>query len=176
MSIPARWKPGQSGNPAGRPKGSKNELTIVKNDLELAIRKSLKPSKVAAILNKMVEMALEGDVKAARLILDKTVSNASMSKDDPQGESGMFVFKVQNLTLKAEAENPAIDAEFSEVTKEEVTVSTGAKQENQSRTQTDAGGQVVGEAPKSRLHQPPNFQGKSGQADNQSTNRPKGQS
>lgn len=44
----------------------------------------------------------------------------------------------------------------------------------QHRTQDTSGGNVVGKAPGFRLHQPPNFMGRSGQPDNQSTNRPKG--
>jgi len=54
-------------------------------------------------------------------------------------------------------------------------MSTGAKSSNQHRPSQQGGGQVVGRAPKSTLHQPPNFQGKSGQSDNQSTYRTKGQ-
>lgn len=54
-------------------------------------------------------------------------------------------------------------------------MSTGAKASNQSRTQDSSGGNVVGKAPdKNVLYQPPNFMGKSGQPDNQSTKRPKG--
>lgn len=53
-------------------------------------------------------------------------------------------------------------------------MSTGAEAKNQARTQDTSGGNVVGKAPSARLHQPPAFMGKSGQPDNQSTNRPKG--
>lgn len=54
-------------------------------------------------------------------------------------------------------------------------MSTGAKASNQSRTQDTSGGNIVGKPPtKHTLHQPPNFMGKAGQSDNQSTKRPKG--
>ena len=53
-------------------------------------------------------------------------------------------------------------------------MATGGNVNKQSRTDQKGGGQVVGAAPKSTLHQPPNFMGKSGQSDNQSTNRGKG--
>jgi hypothetical protein len=53
-------------------------------------------------------------------------------------------------------------------------MSTGAKKENQSRTQDTSGGNVVGKAPNADLYQPAKFMGKSGQPDNQSTNRAKG--
>lgn len=55
-------------------------------------------------------------------------------------------------------------------------MATGGKVSKQSREDQSGGGQVVGSAPKSRLHQPPNFQGKSGTPDNQSTSRGKGRS
>lgn len=49
------------------------------------------------------------------------------------------------------------------------------KSGQQEREQDTSGGNVVGKAPsKNTLHQPPNFLGKSGQPDNQSTNRSKG--
>jgi hypothetical protein len=45
----------------------------------------------------------------------------------------------------------------------------------QGREQDTSGGNVVGKAPSNNtLHQPPNFLGKGGQPDNQSTSRPKG--
>lgn len=53
-------------------------------------------------------------------------------------------------------------------------MSTGASESKQSRKDQAGGGNVVGKSPKGRLHQPPNFMGKSGQSNNQSTNRGKG--
>jgi hypothetical protein len=54
-------------------------------------------------------------------------------------------------------------------------MSTGGKRSNQSPPDDAGGGNIVGKGPtKHTLHQPPNFLGKSGQGDNQSTKRPKG--
>lgn len=56
-------------------------------------------------------------------------------------------------------------------------MSSGAKLGNQSRTEQSGGGNIVNKGPtKHKLYQPPNFLDKSGQSDNASTNRPKGQS
>lgn len=41
----------------------------------------------------------------------------------------------------------------------------------QHRPSQKGGAQNVGHVPKARLHQPPNFMGKSGQGNNQSTSR-----
>ena len=49
------------------------------------------------------------------------------------------------------------------------------KASNQHAGDQSGGGNISGKGPtKQRLHQPPAFQGKSGQGDNQSTNRGKG--
>jgi Family of unknown function (DUF5681) len=72
-----QFKPGRSGNPKGRPKGSKNEATIWKEVLNkrIAIReagKSRKVSLLEAMILKFVERALtEGDIKAATFVLNR---------------------------------------------------------------------------------------------------------
>jgi len=54
-------------------------------------------------------------------------------------------------------------------------MSTGAKLENQSRTDQGGGRNIYNKAPTGqKLYQPPKFQGRSGQPDNQDTSRPKG--
>ncbi len=57
------WKPGQSGNPAGRKPGT-SEIT----KLRAAIA-----GRVPEVLNVLLAQALEGDVAAARLLLERTV-------------------------------------------------------------------------------------------------------
>jgi hypothetical protein len=58
-----RWKPGQSGNPNGRPPGS-SEAGKLRADIE---------KKVPGIVAKLVEQAKEGDVQAARLLLERVL-------------------------------------------------------------------------------------------------------
>ncbi|MEF8766700.1 MAG: DUF5681 domain-containing protein [Candidatus Accumulibacter phosphatis] len=62
------WKPGQSGNPKGRPKGRRNRVTIV----ALAAMEE----GADAIARKVVDMAKEGDMSAARLVLERLVPPA----------------------------------------------------------------------------------------------------
>lgn len=50
-------------------------------------------------------------------------------------------------------------------------MSTGASQDRQSRSDQSGGGNLVGKAPSAPERKVPDFQGKSGQPDNQSTNR-----
>jgi hypothetical protein len=58
-----QFQPGQSGNPNGRPKGSRNAATLA---LE-----SLLDGEAAALTRKAVELALAGDIAALRLCLDR---------------------------------------------------------------------------------------------------------
>jgi len=54
-------------------------------------------------------------------------------------------------------------------------MSTGADQSAQSRTQDTSGGNIVNKGPTDhKLYQPPAFMDKSGQSNNQSTDRAKG--
>ena len=61
---PGRWKPGESGNPAGRKPGSG----------EVAKLRAAMAKHVPALLAVLVERALSGDIGAARLLLERTIS------------------------------------------------------------------------------------------------------
>ena len=63
----ARYKSGQSGNPAGRPRGSKDKRT--------ELRDLLRPH-APALIEKLIAMALEGDHVALKLCIDRLVSPA----------------------------------------------------------------------------------------------------
>ncbi len=58
-----RFKPGQSGNPAGRPPGARNRAT-------LAVE-ALLDGDAEALTRKAVDLALDGDVTALRLCLER---------------------------------------------------------------------------------------------------------
>ena len=55
------WKPGQSGNPKGRPKGSGDVAQI----------RSAIATRIPELLEAMMRRALDGDVGAARLLLER---------------------------------------------------------------------------------------------------------
>ncbi len=58
-----RFQKGQSGNPRGRPKGSRNKAT-------LAVQKLL-DGEAEAITRKIIDKAKEGDMKAAQLCIER---------------------------------------------------------------------------------------------------------
>jgi hypothetical protein len=62
------WKPGQSGNPKGRPRGSRNRVTLV---ALAALEEGAE-----AVARKIVDMAKIGDMSAARLVLERLVPPA----------------------------------------------------------------------------------------------------
>jgi Family of unknown function (DUF5681) len=58
-----KFKPGQSGNPAGRTKGSRNQMTLA--------MEALLDGESEALTRKAIELALGGDIPALRLCLDR---------------------------------------------------------------------------------------------------------
>lgn len=71
-----RFRPGRSGNPKGRPKGAKNETTILHEIMNrpIEIRESGRARKIsvlAAILLKFAENALKGDPRSATFLLNR---------------------------------------------------------------------------------------------------------
>lgn len=84
-----QWQPGQSGNVAGRPKGSQNRST--------GIRELLQPH-AAEMIAKAVELAKGGDIAALRLCLERCVP-ALKSNDDPIELDGLGDDTAANATL-----------------------------------------------------------------------------
>jgi hypothetical protein len=58
-----RFRPGESGNPAGKPKGTRNKATMA--------AEALLDGEVEALTRKAIEMAKQGDMTALRLCLDR---------------------------------------------------------------------------------------------------------
>ncbi len=67
------WKPGESGNPAGRPK------SIVNLEREL---REVESDHVLDVVAKLRELALKGDVFAAQLYLNRVLGPVRPAHDD----------------------------------------------------------------------------------------------
>jgi hypothetical protein len=89
-----QFKPGHSGNKPGRPKGSRNEATILHELLEHKVTlneggKKRKISFLEAILRKVVEDCLRGNIKSIGFLLNRYyaaaaggAAQADLSEDD----------------------------------------------------------------------------------------------
>jgi hypothetical protein len=71
-----RFQKGRSGNPRGRPKGAKNEATILRGllDRKIDVRQGGRSRKITvfeAILMRFTEDALKGNTKSASFLLNR---------------------------------------------------------------------------------------------------------
>src|SRR4051794_16780063 len=63
-----RFVPGQSGNPAGRPKGARNRATVLAEFLE--------DGEAGILVRRYIQRALNGDPIALRVCFERLVANA----------------------------------------------------------------------------------------------------
>ncbi|QDM19304.1 hypothetical protein FNL53_03750 [Tardiphaga sp. vice278] len=82
----SRFKPGQSGNPAGKAKGTRNRATLA---LEVLL-----DGQAEILTQKAIDLALTGDIAALRLCLDRILP---ARKDRPVS------FEMQPITTAADA-------------------------------------------------------------------------
>lgn len=78
----ARFKPGQSGNPSGRPAGSRSTTSLLRTEM-------VTDADVQKIVAKVVAMAKEGDLVAAGMILDRTIPKLRHRVDDVVEEANL---------------------------------------------------------------------------------------
>lgn len=100
------WKPGQSGNPKGRPRGSRNRVTVV----ALAAMEE----GAEAIARKIVDMAKTGDISAARLVLERLVPVAKerpVFLELPSTETAEGIVQAQQAILQAVAAGDLLPGE-----------------------------------------------------------------
>lgn len=104
---------GRSGNPAGRPRHK--HLKELQQDLEIAVRDSLDPESIKRIITKIVAMAEGGNLKAAKLILDKTIANAQIGEDSGHSDGRTVVFRIENATFTKQPDPiPALEVKVIE--------------------------------------------------------------
>lgn len=93
------FQPGQSGNPAGRPKGIPSRSA--------RLLRALTDADVSAILKSVLKQAKDGNVAAARLLLDKIMPNARERAVElpglPSTENPAGVAEAQAAILQAVA-------------------------------------------------------------------------
>lgn len=96
---------GKSGNPNGKPKGSKNKLTLVKQAIEQELVEQLADD-ARSILAKAIKLAKGGDTMMIKLVLDKLMPNAregsGVTLDKAGGGINIIISGIEKPTINAE--------------------------------------------------------------------------
>lgn len=100
---------GQSGNPAGRPLGAKNRITLLRQEIELGLREYSAP-RMLEVLQKAFELALGGDRTMIKLLIEQHMAKA------PAEDSGVTAERPQiKITGVSKVEVSAPSPASSEV-------------------------------------------------------------
>jgi len=107
-----RFKPGRSGNPRGRARGSRNKHTLA--------MEALLEGEAEALTRKAVEMALAGDTTAMRLCLDRILpprKDRHVEFEMPTLESPADAVKASAALCLAVADGALTPSEAGELAK-----------------------------------------------------------
>ena len=106
------FAPGKSGNPAGRPRGSRNKSTLLLEKLMI--------DDGEGVVRSVVNLAKDGDVQAARLVLDRILparKGRTVPFNLPVVETAADVLRALSATVQAMAKG--------ELTPEEAAIVSG---------------------------------------------------
>jgi hypothetical protein len=110
MAKRGQFKPGQSGNPKGRPRGARHRTTLAA--LELL------NGEAEALSRKAVELALEGDTTALRLCLERIAPpcrEVPVTFEIPEMVTAADASKAMAGLLKAVADGDLVPAQGAAV-------------------------------------------------------------
>jgi len=101
-----RWKPGRSGNPAGRKAGQRHRSTVMLEKLMV--------EDAAVIVRAVLLAAARGDMTAARMVLDRVIPPAKdrhLSIDLPDTSTAEGVDEAQGAIVAAVADGRLLPSE-----------------------------------------------------------------
>ena len=116
-----RFRPGQSGNPRGRPEGTKNLKTDLMEELgeKILIRegdRSQKVSKQRALLKSVVNRAIKGDARAIGIALSTMMRLLDTGEGAPAAEGALLDDELEILkAFEARARRSGHDRTAPEV-------------------------------------------------------------
>jgi hypothetical protein len=96
-----RFQKGKSGNPRGRPAGSKNLATILAKALDEKVMvvengKRRRVSKREAIITQLVNRSAQADLKAAQMVLDM-IHDVERRGEDETSQGGPFAAEDEQI-------------------------------------------------------------------------------
>jgi capsid portal protein len=114
--IEPRWQKGESGNPAGKPKGTRNRSTIVREWLEVqqSVKNPITGEQEVLEQQDIMTLALikkarEGDVNAYRELMDSAHGKQTNQIEGSMQLTGLQVQIVDNGFSTASSESEIID-------------------------------------------------------------------
>jgi hypothetical protein len=109
------WKPGQSGNPAGRPKGSRGKLTLLREAV-LHNSETLVLKDFEDIVKATLELAKAGDSTCLKIIWDRIIPSkrAINEVEDGKEDKLNISISIQGMEVGSIG-GEAVDGEFTEV-------------------------------------------------------------
>lgn len=111
QNKPYLFQPGESGNPSGRPKGSRNKATMV--------AEVLMDGQAETITQKAIEVALQGDTTALRLCLERIIpprKSRPVNIALPETQTAEGVAEAQAKVVKAVADGELTPEEGTAIT------------------------------------------------------------
>ena len=100
---PQLWRKGQSGNPAGKPKGTLHFKTLFLRAIEEIGAQTSSGEKIkwdAVIVRKLLKMASDGNIRAIEVILDRVDGKPAQSLDvTTQGDKINFTRELSDAEL-----------------------------------------------------------------------------
>jgi len=106
------WKKGQSGNPAGRPKGAKGKATELRKAIEEGALGRLE-SDMPKLIEMALDMALSGNETMLKFCLERFLPKAVLGEKESNAGIGGIVINVKSIeeisTIKPVIEGEAAD-------------------------------------------------------------------
>lgn len=96
-SKDTRFPAGVSGNPGGRPKGSKNKSTLLREAMEQKVDCKLS-REIPQVLDVVIRAAKSGDMSAAKMLLDRAVPVQKATDGADKGPTSGITIRIENLT------------------------------------------------------------------------------
>ena len=86
-----RFRKGQSGNPAGRPKGSRSAARVLEEALEQTVTVRVRGrrrtmTKLEAMIRTLIDGAVAGDARMVRMLLDRLGAAEERAGEEPETE------------------------------------------------------------------------------------------